>query len=106
MPRAPRLTLVGQVHHVVQRNIKQAILLELGDQEIYLDLLAEQLRQSGVACRACCLMTNQVHRILAPSNESGLSRAVGEAHRRSTAFIGGRGRWAGHLIISGRLQFW
>jgi putative transposase len=41
-----------------------------------------------------------VHFILAPSDETGLGRAVGEAHRRDTNFINARGCWTGHLFQS------
>lgn len=36
--------------------------------------------------------------ILAPTTPEGLSRAVGEAHRRSTAFFNARARATGHLF--------
>jgi putative transposase len=45
-------------------------------------------------------MPNHVHLILAPSDATGLRRAVGEAHRRTTSFINARGRWTGHLFQS------
>jgi putative transposase len=45
-------------------------------------------------------MPNHVHSILAPSDETGLGRVVGEAHRRTTNFINARGRWIGHLFQS------
>ena len=45
-------------------------------------------------------MPNHLHLILAPSDETGLGRAVGEAHRRTTNFIDARGRWTGHLFQS------
>ncbi|ESQ76619.1 hypothetical protein ABAC402_02795 [Asticcacaulis sp. AC402] len=79
-------------------NRREAIFFEAGDQEIYLDLLAEQLRRCGVACWTYCLMKDHVHLILTPSDETGLSRALGEAHRRYTSFIGSRNRWTGHLF--------
>ena len=50
-----------------------------------------QLERYGVACWAYCLMPNHVHLILTPSDEVGLARAVGEVHRRYTAFVGARG---------------
>ncbi len=46
------------------------------------------------------LMPNHVHLILTPRNEAGLGLAVGEAHRRYTAFVTARGRWTGHLFQS------
>ena len=60
--------------------------------------MTAQLKRHAVDCCAYCLMLNHVHFILTPSDESGLARAVGEAHRRYTAFICARGRWTGHLF--------
>ena len=41
---------------------------------------------------------NHVHLILTPTTLDGLSRAVGEAHRRTTAFVNARARVTGHLF--------
>jgi REP element-mobilizing transposase RayT len=49
---------------------------------------------------AYCLMPNHVHLILTPQGADGMSRALGEAHRRYTNFINARGRWTGHLFQS------
>jgi putative transposase len=43
-------------------------------------------------------MPNHVHLILTPTTELGLSRAIGEAHRRYTAFFNARARVTGHLF--------
>ena len=65
-----------------------------------LRLLAEQARKFSVEVWAYCLMPNHVHLILTPHGEDGISRALGEAHRRHTNFINARGRWTGHLFQS------
>ena len=99
MARRARMIIPGVAHHVTQRgNRRERIFLEDGDEQVYLDLLSQQLQRYGVACWAYCLMPNHVHLILTPSDETGLTRAVGEAHRRYTGFIGARGRWTGHLF--------
>jgi putative transposase len=99
MTRRARIIVPGLPHHVTQRgNRREAIFFEDGDQEIYRDLLAEQLDRAGVQAWAYCLMPNHVHLILTPSTADGLGRAVGEAHRRYTSFINARGRWTGHLF--------
>jgi putative transposase len=99
MARQARMVIPGVPHHVTQRgNRREPIFLEAGDEGIYLGLMTEQLRRYGVACWAYCLMPNHVHFILTPQDETGLARAVGEAHRRYTGFIGARGRWTGHLF--------
>jgi len=101
MARLARIVIPGLPHHVTQRgNRREPIFFENGDQEIYLDLLAEQTLKAGVEIWAYCLMPNHVHLILKPAHADGLGRAIGEAHRRYTNFINARGRWTGHLFQS------
>lgn len=56
--------------------------MEDDDYALYRDWLAQACRLNGVEVWSYCLMPNHVHLILAPSDETGLSRAVGETHRR------------------------
>jgi putative transposase len=42
-------------------------------------------------------MPNHVHLIAVPQNETGLARAIGEAHRRYTRRFNFRENWRGHL---------
>jgi len=101
MARLARIVIPGLPHHATQRgNRREPIFFENGDQEIYLDLLAEQTLKAGVEIWAYCLMPNHVHLILKPAHADGLGRAIGEAHRRYTNFINARGRWTGHLFQS------
>jgi len=48
-------------------------------------------------------MPNHVHLILVPSDEIGLSRAVGEAHHRYSGYINARLRVTGH-VFQGRFN--
>jgi len=101
MSRLARMVVPGLPHHVTQRgNRREAIFFEDGDQQIYCDMLAEQLRKYSVEVWAYCLMPNHVHLILTPQGADGMSRALGEAPRRYTSFINARGRWSGHLFQS------
>src|SRR5271168_1342172 len=101
MSRLARMVVPGLPHHVTQRgNRREAIFFEDGDQQIYCDMLAERLRKFRVEVWAYCLMPNHVHLILTPQEADGMSRALGEAHRRYTNFINARGRWTGHLFQS------
>jgi putative transposase len=43
-------------------------------------------------------MPNHVHLILVPADPTGLARALGDAHRRYTAYINARARQSGHLF--------
>jgi putative transposase len=101
MARFARVVIPGIPHHVTQRgNRREPIFFEAGDQEVYRNLLAEQAAKARVAVWAYCLMPNHVHLVVVPSDEAGLGRAIGEAHRRYTNFINARGRWTGHLFQS------
>ena len=99
MARLARIVVPGLPHHVTARgNRREPIFFEDGDQDIYGDLLAEQMRKAAVEVWAYCLMPNHVHLILCPSTEDGLARALGAAHRRWANFVNARGRWQGHLF--------
>lgn len=79
-------------------NRREPIFFEDGDQEIYLDILAEQLVKAKVEVWSYCLMPNHVHLILTPQDEVGMGRAMGAAHKRWAHFVNARGRWRGHLF--------
>ena len=65
--RLARMIVPGLPHHVTQRgNRREAIFFKDGDQEIYRDMVAEQLRKSDVEVWAYCLMPNHVHLIMKP----------------------------------------
>jgi len=99
MARLARIVVPECPHHVTARgNRREPIFFEEGDQEIYCDILAEQVRRAGVQVWAYCLMPNHVHLILYPSTEDGLGRALGGAHRRWANYVNVRGRWRGHLF--------
>lgn len=61
-------------------------------------MMAEACRANGVEVWSYCLMPNHVHLIMVPSERDGLSRAVGETHRRFSAYINARLRVTGHLF--------
>ena len=99
MARLARILVPGSPHHVTARgNRREPIFFEDGDQEIYLDMLAEQMRLARVSVWAYCLMPNHVHLILTPEDEAGMGRAMGAARRRWANFVNARGRWRGHLF--------
>jgi putative transposase len=59
MTRLARMVVSGLPHHVTQRgNRREPIFFEDGDQEIYRDLLGEQVRKAEVEVWAYCLMPN------------------------------------------------
>jgi len=98
MARLPRLVLPGVPHHVTQRgNRRERTFFEDGDYALYLDLLSDASRRSGVEIWSYCLMPNHVHIIAVPSDEDGLRRTFRYVHRHYTGFINARMRTTGHL---------
>ncbi len=99
MARLPRIIVPGVPHHVTQRgNRRQRVFMEDDDYALYKDRLAQSCRSNGVEVWSFCLMPNHVHLIHLPSDNTGLSRAVGETHRRYSAYINVRLRVTGHLF--------
>ena len=101
MSRIARFVVPGHPHFVTQRgNRRERVFFRNEDYELYVDLMGDQCRRQGVKVWAYCLMPNHVHLICAPETEEGLSRAVGETHRRYSAVINARLRVTGHLFRS------
>lgn len=106
MARLPRLVLPGCTHHVIQRGHSGgAIFLDDDDRRAYLAVLREAARAERVAVHAYALLDTQVHLLVTPENDTGLSRmmqAVGRGyvrgfnarHRRSGTLWDGRFRAA------------
>ena len=63
----------------------------------YLGLLSTAMRAAESGIWAWCLMPNQVHLIVTPSEEDGLRQGIANAHRRYAARINARNEWTGHL---------
>jgi len=85
MSRIARLVVPGLPHHVVQRGVRSIdIFDDDSDRSLYLGLMREHGRRTGLRFLAWCLMTNHVHLIAIPSEEDSLARGIGEAHRLYT----------------------
>ncbi len=99
MARIARVVIPGLAHHVVQRGVRRMdVFFSNDDREEYLKLLAEQGERFGVKYLTWCLMTNHVHLIAVPCDETSLARGIGEAHRRYTRYINFREGWRGYLF--------
>jgi len=98
MARIARVICPSMPHHVTQRgNRRQPVFFCDDDYLAYIDLMGQWCRRHDVAIWAWCLMPNHVHLIAVPQTETGLARAIGEAHRRYTRRINFRENWRGHL---------
>ena len=83
MARTARIVAPGMAHHVTQRgNRKMETFLCEDDYAVYLGLMNTWCDRRRVRIQAYCLMPNHVHLIAVPETLNGLSRAIGEAHRR------------------------
>ena len=83
MARLPRLVLPGFAHHLIQRgHNQQAIVRTDADRTAYLDFLRDAARSERVAVHAYALLDNQVHLLVTPENDGGLSRMMQTLGRR------------------------
>jgi putative transposase len=76
MARFPRVVAVGVPHHVTQRgNARQVILATDTDRRAYLALLREYAPPYGLCLLGYCLMSNHVHLIAVPHNQTALAQS-------------------------------
>jgi hypothetical protein len=70
--------VIGCAHHITQRgNNRQDVFFVDDDRRVYLEFLAEQADQYGLAIEGYCLMSNHVHLVAVPQSEEALAQAVG-----------------------------
>lgn len=84
MARQPRLSLSGQLHHVLWRgNGKESIFVDALDRNAFIDLLVQHAHARGVALHAWALMPDHLHLLVTPLKEGALSQclqAVGRSY--------------------------
>jgi len=77
MPRLPRFVLPGQPQHVILRgNDRQAIFRADSDYHFYLEKLAEAAIKHQCDIHAYVLMTNQVHLLVTPQQDSDIGKMM------------------------------
>jgi len=98
MPRAPRITVPGYPHHIIQRgNNRQPIFLKLQDYQFYLECLLDAKEQTQCRIYAYCLMRNHVHFLVEPSDPEGISRLLQSVGRRYVQYFNHRNGRTGTL---------
>lgn len=98
MARIARVVVPGIPHHVTQRGVRRMeTFFDEEDYKIYLSLMGEWCRQSGIEIWAYCLMPNHIHLVAVPEREESLARGIGEIHRRYTRHINFKKGWKGYL---------
>ena len=77
MPRQPRVSIPGLALHVVHRgNNRQSVFFHDRDRIAYLDLLFESCERYDASVHAYVCMTNHVHILMTPWDESSASKAM------------------------------
>ena len=103
MARPPRLTIAGEMHHVLQRgHNRQAVFADARDRAAYLALLQEAAAQNGVAIHAYALLDAEVHLLASPARTESFSRLMQSLGRGYVSMFNRRhGRsgslWAGRF---------
>lgn len=77
MPRRPRLIVPGHPHHVIVRGVnREPIFYSEQDYRTYLGQLRKALEKYECQLHAFVLMTNHVHLLVTPMNNTGLSKML------------------------------
>ena len=81
MSRQSRVVAVGVPYHITQRgNNRQTVFRSDADRLFYLDTLRRKSREHGLSILGYCLMSNHVHLVATPRQETSLARAIGQTH--------------------------
>lgn len=98
MPRNARIVAVGVPQHITVRgNRGQEVFFTDDDRLRYLAWLHKYSRRSEFEVFAYCLMTNHVHIVGRPNNESGMGQMMRILGVRHTQEINKFHGWTGHL---------
>ena len=98
MGRPRRLAVPGIAMHVRQRGVNgEACFVEASDRLVYLSHLRDLAKDTGCALHAYCLMTNHVHLLLTPSDETGCTILMRELGQRYVPYFNRRYRRTGTL---------
>lgn len=72
---------MGIPHHVTQRgNNQQGIFSASTDREVYVTAFEKHAKRRGLRVWGYCLMTNHVHFVVVPEQETSLARTFGGVH--------------------------
>ena len=98
MGRYARLVVPDVALHVVQRgNNRQNCFRQDNDRLVYLSLLKDALALRHCALHAYCLMTNHVHLLFSPRDETGCSLVMRDLGRDYAAYFNRRYERTGSL---------
>ncbi len=88
MPRQKRIFVPNLACHVIQRgNNRQACFFDRADYEFYLECLQDACEKYRCQIHSYVLMTNHVHLLVTPSDETCLSKVMQSVGRRYVEWI-------------------
>lgn len=88
MARLPRYVVPGLPQHVIQRgNNRQAIFVGESDYAAYLDWLMLAAQQHGLLIHAYVLMTNHVHLLATPTQDTSIAKTLQSLGRRYVQYF-------------------
>lgn len=98
MPRKPRMYMAGVPSHVIQRgNNRDICFFAEQDYLFYLECLQTACDKYHVNVHAYVLMTNHVHLLMTPQDETGISRVMQSIGRRYVQYVNHEYRRSGTL---------
>jgi putative transposase len=98
MPRRARMYVSGLPYHVVQRgNNRAACFLEPENYQFYLELWQELSRRYRLSVHAYCLMTNHVHFLVTPEDETSASSTMKVVGSRYAQYVNRQYRRTGTM---------
>ncbi len=98
MPRVARIVVPGLAHHVTQRgNRRSDVFFDEADRQKYLMFLADYKQRYGLDLLAYCLMTNHIHLVVVPKDETSLGRTMRDTHQAYSSHVNRKLHESGHL---------
>ena len=98
MARLPRFFAKGQPLHIIQRgNNRDPVFAAEPDYLFYLDCLERAAGEHGLAIHAYVLMTNHVHLLATPSQETSVPKTLQSVGRRYVQYFNTTYRRSGSL---------
>ncbi len=98
MPRIARIVVPCFPHRVTQRgNRRSDVFFDEADRQKYLMLLADYKQRYGLDLWAYCLMTNHVHLVVVPKDETSLGRTMRDTHQAYSSHVNRKLNESGHL---------
>jgi len=98
MPRHSRMVAAGYPHHLTQRgNNREPVFFDDEDRLTYLGLLEHYTRKYQLDIWAYCLMTNHVHLLVVPHEESALGQGIGLVNMTFTQHLNRKYKRSGRI---------